>query len=89
MDTPPFINDPTVYNVTDDVTIRCRSNAIPSPTATTWQRDDVIISSNALLSIPSINQSDDGVYTCCTSRVVAGETVRTCSNITLTVQCEC
>ena len=89
MDTPPFINDPTVYNVTDDVTIMCRSNAIPSPTATIWQRDDEAVSSNALLSIPSISQSDAGVYTCCTNRTVAGETVIRCSNITLTVQCEC
>ena len=85
---PPFINEPTVYNETDNVSLICRSNAIPSPRGITWQRNDVESSSNALLTISSIQRSGAGIYTCCSLRVVAGESVITCSNFTITVQCE-
>ena len=85
---PPFINEPTVYNETNDVRIQCRSNATPSPRGTTWQRNDVEVSFNALLSISSIQRSGAGIYTCCAQREVAGESVITCNNFTITVQCE-
>ena len=85
---PPFINEPTVYNETDNVSLICRSNARPSPRRITWQRNGVEISSNTLLTINSIQRSGAGVYTCCVLRVVAGESVITCSNFTITVQCE-
>ena len=85
---PPFINEPTVYNETDDVRLICTSNATPSPRGTTWQRNDVEVSSNSLLHISSIQRSGAGIYTCCALRVVAGESVITCSNFTITVQCE-
>ena len=85
---PPFINEPTVYNETDNVRIICRSNATPSPRRITWQRNDVEVSTNALLSISSIHRNDTAIYTCCTLRVVAGESVITCSDFTITVQCE-
>ena len=54
---PPFINEPTVYNETDNIRIICRSNATPSPRGITWQRNDVEVSSNALLTISSIQRS--------------------------------
>ena len=85
---PPFINEPTVYNETDNIRIQCRSNATPGPRRITWERNDDEVSSNALLIISSIQRSGAGIYTCCTLRVVAGESVITCSNFTITVQCE-
>ena len=88
MDSPPFINDPTVYNETDNVQLRCLTNAIPSPISTMWQRNDEILSTNPILTINSIQRSDAGVYTCCIDRIVVGELVTTCDNFTLTVQCE-
>ena len=88
VDSPPFINEPTVYNETDNVRIVCRSSATPSPRRITWQRNDVQVSSNALLTIDPIQRNDTGVYTCCTLREIAGESPITCSNFTITVQCE-
>ena len=88
MDIPPFINEPTVYNETDNVRIRCRSNATPSPRRITWQRSDVEVSSIPLLSFSSIQRNNASIYTCCTLRFVAGESVTTCTNFTITVQCE-
>ena len=88
MDSPPFINDPTVYNETDNVQLTCMNNAIPSPISTMWQRNNETVSTNPILTINSIQQSDAGVYTCCIGRVVAGEVVTTCSDFILTVQCE-
>ena len=66
----------------------CRSSATPSPRRTTWQRNDVQVSSIALLEINAIQRNDTGIYTCCTLREVAGESPITCSNFTITVQCE-
>ena len=88
MDSPPFVIEPTVYNVTDDVRITCRSSATPTPRGIIWQRNNTEVSGNALLTISSIQRSDAGIYTCCTRREVAGEDVFTCRNFTLTVQCE-
>ena len=86
---PPFINEPTVYNETDSVRITCRSNATPRPSRTTWERNGVKVSTNALLTFNSIDRSNTSVYTCCTVREVAGEsTPPTCSNFTIIVQCE-
>ena len=85
---PPFINEPTVYNETDNVRVQCRSNATPHPRGITWERDDVEVSSNVILSFSSIERNNASVYTCCAVRVVAGESVITCSNFTITVQCE-
>ena len=87
-DTPPFINDPTVYNETDDVTLRCAHSGSPDPSAAMWERNNATISSLRTLTIDSIQQHDAGVYTCCIIREVAGEFVRTCSDFTITVQCE-
>ena len=88
VDMPPFINEPTVYNETDNVRIQCRSDATPGPRENTWQRDDIEVSSTAILSFSSIQRNNASVYTCCAVRVVAGESVITCSNFTITVQCE-
>ena len=88
MDSPPFINNATVYNVTDDVRIICQSSATPTPRRIMWQRDNVELFASALLTISSIQRSDDDVYTCCVLRVIAGEEISTCSNFTITVQCE-
>ena len=88
VDMPPFINEPTVYNETDNVRIQCRSNATPRIRGITWQRDDVEVSSTAILSFISIERNNASVYTCCAVRVIAGESVITCSNFTITVQCE-
>ena len=88
MDSPPFINDPTVYNETDNVQLTCMNNAIPSPISTMWQRNNETVSTNPLLTINSIQRSDAGVYTCCVGRAVAGEVVITCSDFILTIQCE-
>ena len=88
VDSPPFINEPTVYNETDNVRIVCRSSATPSPRRTTWQRNNVQVSTNALLTINSIQRSGAGIYTCCTLREVVGESMITCSNFTITIQCE-
>ena len=88
MDAPPFVNDPTVYNETDNVRIICRSNAVPSPTRITWQRNNVTVGTLALLIFDSIQPSDAGIYTCCAVRMVAGVSVTTCSDFTITVQCE-
>ena len=66
----------------------CRSSATPSPRRTTWQRNDVQVSSIALLEINAIQRNDTGIYTCCILREIAGESVMTCSNFTITVQCE-
>ena len=85
--TLPYINDPTVYNETDDVTLRCEYNARPSPSRIRWQRNNVTLSTTPLLMINSIQQSDAGIYTCCIVRRIAGELV-TCNNFTITVQCE-
>ena len=87
MDAPPFITDPTVYNETDNVRLICRSNATPSP-ITSWQRNGVTVGSFALLEIDSIQRSGAGIYTCCAVREVAGESVTTCRDFTITVQCE-
>ena len=87
MDAPPFITDPTVYNETNNVRLICRSNATPSP-ITSWQRNGETVGSFALLGIDSIRQSDAGTYTCCAVRMVAGMSVPTCRNFTITVQCE-
>ena len=84
---PPFINEPRVYNETDDVRIRCRSDATPSPRGIAWQRNDVVVSTNAILSFSSIQRNNASIYTCCAVRFVAGESVTTCSNFTITVQC--
>ena len=90
VDNPPFINEPTVYNETDNVRIVCMSSATPSPRRTTWQRNNVQVSTTtrALLEINAIQRNDTGIYTCCTLREVAGESPITCSNFTITVQCE-
>ena len=88
VDNPPFINDPIVYNETDSVNINCLFNVRPNPRGVIWQRNNVTISNTALLSFDSIQQSDAGLYTCCIFRQVAGETVTTCNDFTLTVQCE-
>ena len=53
-----------------------------------WQRNNETVSTNALMTINSIQQSDAGVYTCCMGRIVAGEIVTTCSDFILTVQCK-
>ena len=87
MDAPPFVNDPTIYNVTDNVRIICMSNAVPSPLRS-WQRNGVTVGSFALLEIDSIRRNDAGIYTCCAVRTVAGVSVTTCSNFTITVQCK-
>jgi len=87
VDNPPFINDPTVYNESVSVNINCLFNVRPSPRGVVWQRNNVTISNTALLSFNSIQQSDAGLYTCI-FREVAGETVTTCNDFTLTVQCE-
>ena len=88
MVSPPFINDPTVYNETDNVQLTCMSNAIPSPILTMWQRNNETISTNPVLMINSIPRSGAGIYTCCIVIIVAGELVTTCSDFILTVQCE-
>ena len=88
MDVPPFITDPTVYNETDNVRIICRSNAVPSPTRITWQRNNVTVGTLALLIFDSIQRSDADVYTCCTVRMVAGQSLMTCDNFDITVQCK-
>ena len=85
---PPFINEPTVYNETDNVRIQCRSNATPRVRGATWQRDGVEVSSSGILSFSSIQRNNASVYTCCALRVIAEESVITCSNFTITVQCE-
>ena len=87
-DNPPFINGPTVYNETDSVSITCLHDIRPFHRGAIWQRNSVTISNSAMLSFNSIQQSDAGLYTCCILRSVAGETLMTCSNFTLTVQCE-
>ena len=84
----PFIDEPTVYNETDNVRIICRSDATPCPRGFTWQRNGVEVFSNALLQFGSIQRNNASVYACCVLRVVAGESVITCSNFTITVQCE-
>ena len=86
--TLPYINDPTVYNETDNVILTCEHNASPSPSAIRWQRNNVTVSSTPLLMINSIQQSDAGIYTCCIVRLLAGELVPTCNDFTITVQCE-
>jgi len=88
VEAPPFIDNPTVYNETENVEIICRSNAVPVPLRTSWERNDVTVSSLGLLNITSIQRNDAGIYTCCTLRLVAGEPVITCGNFTITVQCE-
>ena len=85
---PPFIDEPTVYNETDNVRIVCRSNATPSPRGITWRRNDVVVSTTAVLSFSSIQRDNASIYTCCAVRFVVGESVITCSNFTITVQCE-
>ena len=87
-DLPPFINDPTVYNENDDVSITCRNDATPAPRSITWLRNSVQIADSALLIITSIQRSASGNYTCCTTSRIAGESVMTCREFTLTVQCE-
>lgn len=88
VDMPPFINEPTVYNETDNVRIQCRSDATPRVRGATWQRDDIEVSSTAILQFSSIQRNNASVYTCCALRLVAGESLTTCSNFTITVQCE-
>ena len=88
VDMPPTINEPTVYNETDNVRIVCASNATPSPRGITWLRNDIVVSTTATLSFSSIQRNNASIYTCCTLRFVAGESVTTCSNFTITVQCE-
>ena len=61
--TLPYINDPTVYNETDSVTLTCEHDARPSPRAIMWQRNNVTVSSVPQLTINSIQQSDAGIYT--------------------------
>ena len=87
MDEPPFITDPTVYNETNNVRLICRSNATPSP-ITSWRRNGVTVGSFALLEIDSIQRSGAGTYACCAFRVVAGNSLMTCRNFTIIVQCE-
>ena len=86
--TLPYINDPTVYNETDNVILTCEYNARPNPRTIMWQRSDVTVSSVPQLTINSIQQSDAGIYTCCIVRLLAGELVPTCNDFTITVQCE-
>ena len=88
MDTPPFINDPTIYNETDSVILTCRHNARPNPVVIRWQRNNVTVSPVRSLTINSIQQNATGVYTCCIVRDIAGGFVTTCSDFTITVQCE-
>ena len=83
--TPPFINDPTVYNETDDVTLTCLSDGMPSAEAVRW---NVTISSNPQLTFDHIQRSNASVYTCCAFRRIAGEIVMRCTDFTITVQCE-
>ena len=87
MNTPPFINDPTVYNETDDVTLTCEHNGRPNPIAIRWQGNNVAIS-DLQLTIDSIQRSDAGIYICCLDRVIAGNLDITCDNFTITVQCK-
>ena len=86
--TLPYINDPTVYNETDNVILTCEYNASPSPRTIMWQRSDVTVSSVPQLTINSIQQSDAGIYTCCIVRRIARELVTTCNDFAITVQCE-
>ena len=86
--TLPYINDPTVYNETDNVILRCEYNARPSPRRIRWQRNNVTLSTTPLLKINSIQQDDAGIYTCCIVRLLAGDSVTTCNDFTITVQCE-
>ena len=86
--TLPYINDPTVYNETDNVTLTCEHNARPGPRGIMWQRNNVTNSTTPSLMINSIQQSDAGIYTCCIVRRIAGELVTTCNDFTITVQCE-
>ena len=88
MDSPPFITDSTVYNETDNVRLICRSSAVPSPTRITWQRNNATVGNSALLVFDAIQQSNADVYACCAVRVVAGDSLMTCRNFTITVQCK-
>ena len=89
VNTPPFIDNPTVYNETDDITLRCEDNGRPNPIAIRWQRNNVTVSYFRSLTINSIQRNDAGVYSCCLYRVIAGELVTICSdNFTIIVQCE-
>ena len=62
--TLPYINDPTVYNETDNVILTSEYNARPSPRTIMWQRNNVTNSTTPLLTINFIQQSDASIYTC-------------------------
>ena len=86
--TPPFINDPTVYNESEHVTLTCQSGGRPSAVAIRWQRNDVTISPDSQLTFSPIQQNNASVYTCCIDRIIAGRLVTVCDDFTITVQCE-
>ena len=88
MNTPPFINDPTVYNESEHVTLTCQSDGRPSAVAIRWQRNNVTISPDSQLTFNPIQQSDAGDYTCCIVRIIAGGLITVCDDFTITVQCE-
>ena len=84
------------------VTARCYASGKPTPTGVNWYKDGALLSNggqysivqttidstniSSLLTIDSLTESDEGMYTCSGTNVLPNGTVTDSSSFTLTVE---